>query len=98
MALEIATTRQGFVKVKLIFTTMTPRHLRSQTLQLSGVPGPYYEDMCILYPQKHAYPITEIYLPALNTLRTERKVPQDANLVKIQLLPEDVYTQAYLVE
>jgi hypothetical protein len=98
MSLEIATTRQGFIKVKLVFTTAAPRHIRSQTLQLAGVPGPYYEDMCILYPQNLTYPLSEIFLPALEVLRLERKVPLDANLVKIHLLPEDVCTQAYLIE
>ncbi len=100
LRLEQATERDGYVKVKLFFTTEEPKHIRSYGLQHSyGFKGPFMEDVCVLLPQAEVAPEFERFIPIMARLQLVcGVVSKTAQLKDFRILDEDTLTLAYVLD
>jgi hypothetical protein len=94
-----ATTRGGFVKVRLSYLTPKPKHLRSVVLgEEYKINPPYTEEVCILMPQSKVFTLLETYLPAFDYLQSCGLVPEQSQLQDTKVLDEDSTTLSYIFE
>jgi len=92
-----ATSRVGFVKVRLSYLTSEPRHIQSYILRdMFGQAAPFLESVCVLLPWGKCFDILDVYVPAFLELTKSRILPASARLQGFEILEEDELTQAYL--
>ncbi len=89
--------KAGYAKVRLIYRTTTPQHVRSLILNEYGAMPPYVEDVCVLIPRMQVFAILESLIPAFERLQTAKILPADAELIDFKVLDEDSHTLAYVI-
>lgn len=96
---ETASTKAGYIKVRLTFQTYEPTHIRSVMLESEyGIEPPYTENLCILLPRQKAFSLLEAYLPAFQRLQDAGLVSSTAQLTAFHILDEDNLTLAYICD
>ena len=94
--LEQATSLPGHVKVRLLYLTESPRHLRNALLAQHGAKGPFAEEVSILMPAMKIFPVLECFLPAFENLLRSGVVPLDSIFHGYEITEGDSLTIAYI--
>jgi hypothetical protein len=63
---ELLPEKDGYVKIRLTYLTMEPKHIRSAMLRVQGIQPPFMEEVCILMPQARVFPLIETFMPAFD--------------------------------
>jgi hypothetical protein len=96
ITLDVARTLPGHVKVRLIFKTWDPQHIRSHSLKTEfNQEPPFIEDISILVPVERAYNRLSAYDDAFNTLQECGVIALADKLTDFEVREEDVLTLAY---
>jgi hypothetical protein len=96
---ECVSSKKGYVKVKLRFTTEEPTHVRSYLLQRTyGFAGPYLEEVYVLLPQETVYPEFSYFIPVLTKLQLAQVISLTAQLRHFAITDEDEVTLAYVLD
>ena len=94
---EPVAVKDGYVKVRLNFTTSEPKHVRSQMMQqIYHSKPPFIEDVCVLMPSAAVFTLLETFFPAFEWLKEIGVVSPTANLQEFKVLDEDTHTLAFL--
>ena len=94
---EPVAIKEGYVKVRLGFMTMEPKHVRSQMMQqIYNAKPPFMEDICVLMPGAAVSTLLETFLPVFEWLKEIGVVSPTANLQEFKVLDEDTHTLAFL--
>lgn len=97
LKLEVHASKAEYAKIRLVFLTDEPKHVRSQMLHsLYGSKPPFVEDVCILMPRMRVFSILEAFIPAFEKLQEANILPPTAKLLGFKVLDEDSSTLAYL--
>jgi hypothetical protein len=95
---ELATSKEGFIKVRLSYLTSQPKHLRSLLLyHTCGIQPPYTEEVSILLPQGEVFALLETYIPVFEYLQKSGVVSNTAELQGFSIRDEDISTLAYIL-
>lgn len=94
---DVATSEAGHVKVRLIFNTWEPKHLRSHFLktEASAAP-PFVEDVSVLVSVEHAYNRMSAYRGIFQGLISAGILARTDTLTRFEIREEDTHTLAYL--
>lgn len=93
---ELLPYQGGYLKIRLTYLTMEPKHVRNAMLRIQGIEPPYIEDVCILMPCAKAVDMIEAYMLAFQYLQDAGLVPPGTKLQSFKVLLEDDITLAYL--
>lgn len=94
---ELASKKPGYVKVRLMFLTPEPQHLRSlQLAHAYNIRPPYNEEVSILLPQMKVFTLLETYFPAFETLQKAGIISKSSKLRDFRILDEDNLTLSYI--
>lgn len=94
---EMASTKDGYIKVRLDFLTQEPRHVHSSLLQSSyDLSGPFLENICVLIPQESCFDLLECFAPFVGELCKTGAVALSARLYAFEILEEDALTLSYV--
>ena len=95
---ETAGSKPGHIKVRLVYLTHEPKHMRSAMLRNTyGAKPPYTEDVCVLMPRMKVFPWMDTYIPVFTRLQCSGVISPSAKLTKFTILDEDDDTLAYIV-
>jgi hypothetical protein len=87
---------QGYVKVKLFFSTTKPNHIRSQVLMTDyQAQPPFIEDRSVLIPADRAFNRLSAYRDIFVVLQVAGVVASDDVLKDFEIRAEDFDTLAY---
>jgi len=94
---QLLPSEVGFIKIRLMFTTSEPKHVRSQMMQqIYHSKPPFIEDVCVLMPSAAVFTLLETFFPAFEWLKEIGVVSPTANLQEFKVLDEDTHTLAFL--
>jgi hypothetical protein len=96
IALDVARTLPGYIKVRLVFNTWDPQHIRSHMLKTEhNLEPPFIENISVLVPVEDAYNRLSAYDDAFNTLKECGVLALADKLKDFELREEDILTLAY---
>lgn len=94
----LATSKEGYLKVRLSYLTSNPKHIRNFILWNGyGIKPPYNEDVCILMPATKCFNDFESYINAFELLQHSGVLHADDHLLEFSILVEDDLTLAYVI-
>lgn len=94
---ELTTSKSGYVKIRLLYLTSQPQHLRSLLLlHTCGIKPPYTEEVCILLPHTKVFTLLETFIPLFEYLQECEVISKTAELQDFKVLDEDDHTLAYI--
>lgn len=95
---RLVAKKAGYLKVKLFYTTEEPKHIRSYVMQHTyNFKPPFVEDVCILLPQSQVIPTVTHFSPYITQLQLDDILSTTAKLNNFQLMDEDDFTLAYVL-
>jgi len=93
----LAPEKPGYVKVRLLYLTPEPQHLRSLQLAYAySIRPPYNEEVAILLPRMKVFTLLETFIPFFETLQNSGVISKDSKLRDFRILDEDNLTLSYI--
>jgi len=94
---EVAASKPGYMKVRLMYLTPEPQHLRSlQLAHAYNIRPPYNEEISILLPQMKVFTLLETFIPAFEILQKAGVISKNSKLRDFRILDEDNLTLSYI--
>lgn len=94
---ELAPEKLGYMKVRLLYLTPEPQHLRSlQLAHAYNIRPPYNEEVSILLPRMKVFTLLETFIPAFEYLQKAGIISKSSKLRDFRILDEDKLTLSYI--